>query len=103
MRFFLGSGHFDENQIDAIQRKLAINPFVKKNICDDAPNSKLHRSFPIWQVTVPMSILGTVAMTCVTAIHLQNGSLMMQVDFQENGSTIKVDIDKKGSLPEEAN
>lgn len=54
-------------------------------------------SFPFWQLTVPLCIFGVFSMSCWTAIHLENGSLMIQVELQKGATKVGISIDKKST------
>lgn len=98
MKHFLRFCRFNKNKAATVKLKSGMSAIHNhQNTCDQELKTKSQLYFPIWQVTFPLCVFSIFAVSCWTAIKLENGSLIMQVDFQKNSSAIKVNINKHNS------
>ena len=75
-----------------------MKPGARKKPHRRKANLKRTSHVALWQITLPVCVLGIFAISCWTAIHMENGSLSMEFASTRNGQRIKVNI-AKSNLP----
>ena len=48
----------------------------------------------LWQVTLPLSVVVIVALTCLTMIHMTNGEYFFGLEITRDNITIQTEMEK---------